>query len=73
MRTITTRLDRLELRRGTEDQRQAQNTADASWVTTKLAGLAAVASGNEIRITSADRQRWERWSAGFLADKGRAE
>lgn len=72
MRTITTRLDRLEQQRGTEDQRQAQNSADASWVITKLAGLAAVASDNGTRITSADRERWQRWSAGFLADEGRA-
>jgi hypothetical protein len=72
MRMITTRLDRLEQRRGAEDQRQAQNNADASWVTTKLAGLAAVASDNGTKITPADRQRWQRWSAGFLADEGRA-
>ncbi len=72
MRTINTRLDRLEQQRGTEDQRQAQNSADASRVTTRIAGLAAVAGDNGTVITPADWLRWEQWSAGFLANEGRA-
>ena len=72
MRTITTRLDRLEQRRGNKDQRRAQTGADAAWVAAKIEGLATVARGHGIIVTPADQQRWKQWSAGFVADAGRA-
>lgn len=71
MRTITTRLERLEQRCGTEDQRRAQIDTDAAWVAAKVAGLATVARDHGAIATPTDRQRWKQWSASFVADAGR--
>ncbi|GAA3714399.1 hypothetical protein GCM10022268_23940 [Sphingomonas cynarae] len=58
MRTISNRLNRLEERRGSHDQRRSQIEEDAAFVMAKITSLAA--SGH--RLDAGDRARWDAWS-----------
>ncbi len=67
MRTISNRLDRLEERRGNDDQRRNQIDEDAAFVMAKITLLV----GHGHRLDAADRARWDAWSERFLCETGR--
>jgi hypothetical protein len=72
MGTINTRLDRLEQRRGSDDQRKARVSADAAFVLAKVEALAVASNTARSAATPADRVRWDAWSASFLTTNGQA-
>lgn len=67
MRKISNRLDRLEVRRSSDDQRRNQIKEDAAFVIAKITSLV----GHGHRLDAADRARWDAWSERFLFETGR--
>ncbi len=65
---MQTRIDRLELRRGTDEARHAAVQADASWVRERLTALAIAMKSAGTVPDMADRDRWTAWSERFDAD-----
>lgn len=68
MKTMQTRVDRLELRRGTDEARHAAVQADASWVRERIAAFAVAMQSAGTVPDMPDRQRWTAWNERFDID-----
>jgi hypothetical protein len=69
MATFNDRLTRIERQRGDDGERRNQVEADATWVLSRIAALAA-ASKNVVG-TQQDRARWIAFSDRFMLQTGR--
>jgi len=64
--TLNDRLTRIERQRGDDGERRNQVEADAAWVISKIAALAAASKA--VVPTQGDRVRWIAFSERFSAE-----
>lgn len=69
MATLNNRLTRIERQRGDDGERRNQVEADAAWVISKIAALAAASKA--VVPTQEDRVRWIAFSDRFMLRTGR--
>jgi len=66
MATLNDRLMRIERRRGEDGERRNQVEADAAWVISKIADLAA--ASKTVTASRQDHARWVAFNERFAAD-----